>query len=48
MTWSRLAALYKAKCKDGSEFFFSACNDEQAWALAEYHSPSPVVALFRQ
>ena len=45
---SRYASLYKAITNDGRELCFSACNDEQAKALAScYFFSFPIVSVCR-
>jgi hypothetical protein len=37
--------VYKAIAQDGSAFFLSACNDQQAKALASDRSRLPIVTV---
>jgi hypothetical protein len=48
MATSRLATLYKAITSSGKELCFSACNDEQAKALASSYFPSLSIASVRR
>lgn len=45
---AKLAKLYKAITSSGKELCFSACNDEQAKALASSYFPSFSIVSVRR